>query len=225
MERSFRRPRSENELKQREAAGLWQAQALAKQIGEGRQRITIDVILRIHKVFFAHVNPDIAGRFRKTGEDIKKLKCTEPPLGTAVAAKMYEFWREFDTRLSHLPQAPKISKSAKVSRKLLQEWNEKVLYLAAWVQHKIASIHPFCEGNGRMARLMTNLILYRYGLQPSDIKYEGENKKAYLDALCEIDHEEDYRPLKQLITKGMIASYRKLLEAKRKAAQKPSRHK
>ncbi len=40
------------------------------------------------------------------------------------------------------------------------------------------------EGNDRMARFMTNLVLYRFGLQPTSIKHEGENKERYLRALC-----------------------------------------
>jgi hypothetical protein len=46
MAESFRLPRSEKELQEREAAGLWRAQALAKSIGESKEKITIDVILR-----------------------------------------------------------------------------------------------------------------------------------------------------------------------------------
>jgi cell filamentation protein len=224
MEKILPRPKSEDELKEREAAGFWQAQALAKRIGEGSEKITIDVILGIHKVFFLYANRDIAGRFRRVGEDIKKLKCVEPPPGSAVLKRMFEFWREFDTRLSNVPPRPRV-KGKKALRKALAIWNDRVLDVAAWTQYQMASIHPFSEGNGRMARLMTNLILFRHGLQPSDLKYEGENKKVYLDAMCKIDHENDFRPLKQLIQKGMIESYHKLIEAKRKAARKPSRHK
>jgi hypothetical protein len=43
-----RRPKTKAELQEREAAGLWQAQVLAKFIGERKQRITVDVILKIH---------------------------------------------------------------------------------------------------------------------------------------------------------------------------------
>ncbi|MGD0778773.1 MAG: hypothetical protein ABSC05_38840 [Candidatus Solibacter sp.] len=43
MPKSFRWPKDDRELKEREAAGLWQAQALAKEIGEGREKITLDL--------------------------------------------------------------------------------------------------------------------------------------------------------------------------------------
>jgi Fic family protein len=219
MAKSFRWPKDENELREREAGGLWLAQAIAKEIGESDERITLEAILRIHKTFFEDVNPDIAGRFRRIGEDIKKLKHMTPPPGSAVQAKMYEFWREFDTRLSQIANEPKRG-GKKAYEKALQSRNDAVIDLATWTQHQMAAIHPFCEGNGRMARMTTNLVLYRFRLQPTDIKYEGENKVAYLNALGAIDKDGDYRPLKQLIIKGIIASYQKLAVAKKKAIKK-----
>ncbi len=219
MRKSFLRPRKREELKEREAAGLWQAQALAKKTGESSEKITIDVILRIHRVFFQDVNPDIAGRFRKAGEDIKKLKCITPPPGRLVGQKMYEFWRELDTRLAQVPPLPK-THAKKTFRKALEKHNENVVDIVTWTQYQIASIHPFCEGNGRMARLMTNLVLYRHKLQPTDIKYEGENKVVYLNALCEIDYRNDFRQLRQLIIKGISVSYRKLIMAQKGVTRK-----
>jgi prophage maintenance system killer protein len=84
-----------------------------------------------------------------------------------------------------------------------------VIDVAAWVQHQIAYIHPFVEGNGRIARLMTNLILSRFGLPPSRVKYEGENKAAYIQALCQIDLYGDYDPLKQLISQSIFEGYKR----------------
>ena len=92
MARAYQRPRNEQELIEREAVGLWRAQAIAKDIAEGSEKITIQTILRIHKEFFKDAYPEYAGRFRRNGEDVKKLKCIEPPIGRVVAEKMYEFW-------------------------------------------------------------------------------------------------------------------------------------
>ena len=115
-------------------------------------------------------------------------------------------------------QTPTLPKSGagKAYKKALAKRNDAVVDLATWTQYQIAAIHPFCEGNGRMARLMTNLILHRFNLQPTDIKYEGENKIAYLDALGKIDKDGDYRHLKHLIVKGMITSYQKLIAVQKR---------
>jgi fido (protein-threonine AMPylation protein) len=218
MKKSFQRPKTEDNLQEREAAGLWKAQAFVKQIGESQEKITLNVISHIHRVFFQNVQPEIAGKFRIAGQDFKKLTCITPPPGRIVQTEMYKFWRELDRRLAQIPLSPK--GHGKPFRKALEKRNEIIIDIAVWAQYKIASIHPFSQGNGRTARLMTNLILYRYGLWPTDIKYEGENKTCYLNALCEIDKKGDFRSLRQLIIKGITASYKKLIEAQKKAARK-----
>lgn len=214
MVKTFRRPKDEEELKLREAAGLWNAQALAKDFGESQEKITIEMILNIHRVFFQNANPDIAGKFRIEGQDVKKLACMEPPPGRVVTEKMYAFWRDLDLKLSTLPKRAKST-----NKKQKKEWMNEILSVATWIQYQIAAIHPFCEGNGRMGRIMTNLILRRYGLQPSDIKYDGEDKARYLDALCQIDKSGDYEPLKKLIANGMFSTYKKIYEVVQKHSQ------
>jgi Fic family protein len=53
---------------------------------------------------------------------------------------------------------------------------------AAFEAHfKLASIHPFADGNGRTARLLTNLILLRSGFPPVAVR--PEDRSVYLDAL------------------------------------------
>ena len=102
----FLRPRSEEELLEREAAGLWRAQKLAKAIGEKKEKITIDAIRKIHRVFFEHVMPEMAGRFRVDGQNVKKLRCMTPPPGGVVQNRMYEFWHELDAKVAATPTKP-----------------------------------------------------------------------------------------------------------------------
>ncbi|OGG48275.1 hypothetical protein A2761_03025 [Candidatus Kaiserbacteria bacterium RIFCSPHIGHO2_01_FULL_51_33] len=154
---------------------------------------------------FGAIMPEIAGRFRVNGEDVKKLKCIEPPPGRLVREHMYAFWRELDAKLSVIPRHPK-----KMTMTQIKKWRTQVFDVATRVQHQIAAIHPFCEGNGRMARLMTNLILSRYGLPPSQVKYEKkEDKERYLAALCQIDLHGNYEPLKVSIIKSVFEAYKK----------------
>ena len=204
MQKGFKRPKSKTELDEREAAGFWKAIALANEIGLGDEKISLDVILRIHKTMLGFSQPELAGRFRKDGEDVKKLECIEPPPGRLVAEQIYEMWRELDGRLA---QIGRHSTTLNVKRK--KEWLDKVIDTAAWAQHKLVAIHPFGEGNGRTARLLINVILRRYGLPPSQVRFEGENKKDYLQALCQVDNYEDYDPLKHLILRGVIDVYKR----------------
>jgi Fic family protein len=56
---------------------------------------------------------------------------------------------------------------------------------AALFHHRFVSIHPFDDGNGRMARILMNLILMRAGYPPVVIKLQERN--PYVAALRRAD--------------------------------------
>lgn len=55
------------------------------------------------------------------------------------------------------------------------------IILAAWVHHAFTQIHPFQDGNGRIARLLASLILIKNGLLPFTVK--RDDKPAYIKSL------------------------------------------
>jgi Fic family protein len=59
--------------------------------------------------------------------------------------------------------------------------------LAAQVHHKLDAIHPFFDGNGRTARLVMNLVLFRYGYPPTVIM--RVNRRQYYQVLMQADAE------------------------------------
>ena len=76
--------------------------------------------------------------------------------------------------------------------KLLQTINDlqcpssaEVVLVAANAHYDFVLIHPFDDGNGRMARLLMNLILIKYGFPPAIIK--TEDKANYFSALRQRD--------------------------------------
>lgn len=75
---------------------------------------------------------------------------------------------------------------------LLQTINElqapssaEVAFVAAKAHYDFVLIHPFDDGNGRMARLLMNLILIKYGFPPAIIK--TQDKQQYFSALRQAD--------------------------------------
>lgn len=64
--------------------------------------------------------------------------------------------------------------------------------IAAKFHHRLVSIHPFANGNGRHARLMTDLLLAANGAAPftwgqGDLVHAGEARERYLAALRAAD--------------------------------------
>ncbi|MBC6409651.1 MAG: Fic family protein [Ekhidna sp.] len=62
------------------------------------------------------------------------------------------------------------------------------LIRAAWFHHAFTVIHPFQDGNGRVARLLASLILIKHGLFPFTVLRE-EAKAKYIDALEKADED------------------------------------
>jgi hypothetical protein len=74
---------------------------------------------------------------------------------------------------------------------------------AAFLHHRLTQIHPFQDGNGRMARALAALVLLEAGFVPPVIRHDM-HREAYLDALVEADGG-DLKPLVDLFANVVSA--------------------
>lgn len=70
---------------------------------------------------------------------------------------------------------------------------------AAWLHHRFTQIHPFQDGNGRVARALATMVYLREDYLPLVIK-DQEHKENYLEGLEAADHG-DLAPLVDLFAK------------------------
>ena len=77
---------------------------------------------------------------------------------------------------------------------------------AAWLHHRFTQIHPFQDGNGRIARALASLVLVREGLFPLLVTRDG--KADYIESLEKADNG-NLRPLLALFAKSQRAQFRK----------------
>lgn len=63
--------------------------------------------------------------------------------------------------------------------------DEHPIVASAWLHHRFVQIHPFQDGNGRVARSLASIVLLRAELFPLHIR--REDREAYLDALEDAD--------------------------------------
>ena len=120
-----------------------------------KKGITQDDILKIHAIVLKGIDDAFAGRYRNIRVRIK---------GSSVV----------------LPNPMKVPDLMAEFKKYLQ--TEKDVITRAIMGHfKFVSIHPFVDGNGRMGRLLMNLILLQNGLWPIIIR--PRDRKKYISSI------------------------------------------
>jgi len=85
--------------------------------------------------------------------------------------------------------------------------------LAAAFMHRFTQIHPFADGNGRVARLLMNLVLLKAGY-PFLTNVAYRDRARYLRSLSEAD-EENPKPLANLVALSVeqaLGSYLRAVE-------------
>jgi len=78
-----------------------------------------------------------------------------------------------------------IEKLLTIYDELESKKNIHPIKITAWLHHAFTQIHPFQDGNGRMARLLASLVLIKNQLFPLNIS--REEKSEYIQALEQAD--------------------------------------
>ena len=73
--------------------------------------------------------------------------------------------------------------------RLTENAGEHPVVIAATFHYRFVRIHPFDDGNGRMARLLMNMILIKHGYTVAIIPIQERNR--YIDTLEQADKSED----------------------------------
>jgi hypothetical protein len=86
---------------------------------------------------------------------------------------------------------------------------------AAWLHHRFTQIHPFQDGNGRVARALASLVLIRAGLFP--LVVPREEKTIYLESLEKADNG-NLRSLVVLVSRRQEVAHRRAINLIEKLA-------
>ena len=182
-------------------------------------RITQNYILQLHKILYSYMNNPVAGRTK------------------TVQNYITASYPDGHSETLFTPLAPYETPDA--LDRLCEEYNrvignmelEPLIAIPIFI-HDFLCIHPFNDGNGRMSRLLTTLLLYRNGFYVGRyISLEAKiakNKDLYYDALYESQigwHErtDDPVPFIKYLLGTILSAYRDfedrfaLVETKRSA--------
>lgn len=89
--------------------------------------------------------------------------------------------------------------------------NVHILVKAAFLHHAFVQIHPFQDGNGRIARLLASFVLIKEGLFPLSI--DRDERAVYIKALEKADSHE-YQDLINVFSNNQIISIERSLNWK-----------
>ncbi len=166
--------------------------------------ITKNYILQLHKILYSHMNNPIVGQ-TKTMQNY--ISATYP---------------DGHTEVFFTPMAP--FEIPEALEKICEEYNrvignlevEPLIAIPVFI-HDFLCIHPFNDGNGRMSRLLTTLLLYRSGFYVGKyISLEAKiakNKDLYYEALGKAqkgwhEGEEDVVPFIKYLLGTILAAYK-----------------
>ena len=166
--------------------------------------ITQNYILQLHKVLYSHMNNPVAGRTKNVQNYIS---ATYP---------------DGHSEVLFTPLAPYETPAA--LDRICEEYNrvignfevEPLIAIPVFI-HDFLCIHPFNDGNGRMSRLLTTLMLYQNGFYVGKyISLEAKiakDKDLYYSALAQAqtgcyEGTEDVVPFIKYILGTILSAYR-----------------
>ena len=161
-------------------------------------------ILQLHKIMYSHMNNPMAGQTKNVQNYIS---ATFPDGHTEI---LFTPLSPFET-----PEA--LDRICEEYNKVIGNMELEPLIAIPIFIHDFLCIHPFNDGNGRMSRLLTTLLLYRSGFYVGKyISLEAKiakNKDLYYDALNRAQHgwherTEDAVPFMKYLLGTILAAYK-----------------
>lgn len=166
---------------------VFEAKNLARVIGYKRdkyqEKLTKELILLLHKMLIGGIDDNIAGRFRKEGEYVR--------VGTYIAPAPENVERMIDSILAEYAG----------------DVNSYFIDKIAKFHLDFESIHPFCDGNGRMGRVLTNLQLLQFGFPRIIIR--DKEKDVYYKAFSDYRENKNTKTIEKIMALALMESLHK----------------
>ena len=142
-----------------------------------------ELILFLHKMLIGGINDDIAGRFRNQGEYVR--------VGT------------------HIAPAPEHVASM-IESALLDYSSDHTTYFLERIAKfhlEFEHIHPFCDGNGRIGRVLINYLLMQLGFPPVIIR--DKEKHLYYKTFAEYKDHKKTAGMEKILYLSLLESLNK----------------
>jgi len=172
-----------------EAVNHYEAVGYINDVASNKVAFNRSVLLSLHSLILKSIDDKHAGAFRTVPVMISGSRHT-PPQPWQIEKLIEDYFYFYETSKDELHP----------------------IILAAEMHERLATIHPFIDGNGRAARLVMNLILLQHRFPIAIIQGDADSRLAYYAALEKSNLEQDKSDFHCLIVETVLAAQQRLLD-------------
>ena len=136
-----------------------------------KEELSISLLLEMHRQVFGESWKEGAGKLRQTDVEIFHMR-HQPPQASNVQTLIHQKMLWINEKIAEI-------------EKLTPDTFDQVLQIAAEAHYLVAGVHPFQDGNGRIARALGDYVFLRFGMYYDVIMTEYRDN--YLSSLEDCD--------------------------------------
>ena len=156
--------------------------------------ITTELLINLSALLMKNTGKEYKtalGDFSSARGELRLLNVT-----AVVGGRSYMSYNKVPAKLEEF------CRNLNVSRQQASKMNVDELYSLTFDAHyNLVTIHPWADGNGRMARLVMNMLQFEFGLIPAKIL--KEDKEEYIKSLIETREDDDLSIFRAFMTSMM----------------------
>ena len=162
-------------------------------LAKEKTRITVDVLKALSKLVMQNTGSTYKtalGEFSSANGDLRLVNVT-----AGVGGKSYLSYQKVPAKLQEFCDWLNAQREKKMS--MAERYN-----LSFEAHYRLVTIHPWADGNGRIARLIMNHIQFEFSLVPA--KVLKEDKGDYINALIATRESDDISSFQDFMAEEMI---------------------
>ena len=149
---------------------------------KNHEKITVEMLCTLSGILMKNTGSEfktITGTFSAANGDLRLVN-----VSAGRGGKSYIAWQKVPAKLQDFCDWLNTERESLNDMPLSEKYN-----LSFEVHYRLVSIHPWADGNGRMARLIMNMIQYESNIIPSIVK--KESRVEYIKSLSESQDNEN----------------------------------
>lgn len=183
----------------------------AKRLAKDHTPITIELLIELASIVMKNTGQEYKtalGNFSSSKGELRLLNVT-----AGVGGKSYMNYDKIKVKLKEFCDNINEERARFSSKNLTQLYN-----ISFDAHYNLVTIHPWADGNGRMARLIMNMLQFECGLIPTKIL--KEDKIEYIEALTQTREKEDISIFRTFMANMMIKNLTKEIDEYSKSINK-----